>query len=250
MKVQNLAKFMTYMLGVDPTEFGLVYDDNNRYKIKDLLKALNELDGYRGVRIGDLYELTLTLDNPAVIIEDGFIAATDLTRLTPKTLAENPPKLLYTAVRSKTHAHILREGITPVGAPYVLLSQDKETARRIGKRIDSEPVIVEVRPHLCMDEGIIIRAVGQLFIVDYLPPQAFTAPSLPKEPVAKPKTGKPKAKPEPPKPALNPGSFFLDLQEEAVSKEEKQRRAQKDKQLKKDRQIARRRKQYRNESID
>lgn len=235
------------MLGVDPTEFGLVYDDNQRYKTKDVLKALNELEGYRNIRIGDLRELTLTLDNPAVVMDENFITATDLSRLVSKSLAENPPKILYAAIRGKAHAHVLREGITPTGAPYVLMSPEKETAWRIGKRIDSEPVIVEVRPHLCMDEGIVIYAVGSLFIADYLPPRTFTAPPLPKEPPERPKSNKPKAKPEPPKPALNPGSFFLDLQEEAVSREEKQRRAKKDKVLKKERQIARRQKQYRNE---
>lgn len=246
MRAKELAKFMTYMLGVDPTEFGLVPDDNNCYKIKDVLKALNEIEGYRSVRIGDLNELTLTLDKPAVVIEDGFIKAADISRLVQKKVTEKPPKILYAAIRSKAHGHVLREGINPVGAPYILMSSDKETAQQIGKRIDSEPIIVEVRPLLCIEEGYAIYEIGQLFITDYLPPHTFTAPPLPKEPANKPKEDKPRAKAEPPKPPLNPGSFFLDLHEETVSKEEKQRRAQKDKQLKKERQIARRQKQSRN----
>lgn len=248
MKNKSLAKFMTYMLGVEPTEFGLVPDDNNRYKIKEVLKALNEVEGYRNIRIGDLNELTLTLDSPAVIIEDGFIAATDISRLIPKVLAVKPPKILYTAIRGKAHVHILREGITPTGAPYVLLCPDKATALHIGKRIDNEPVLIEVRPYLCMDEGVIVREIGRLFIADYLPPHTFTAPPLPKEPLNKPKPSKPKPKPEVNGPPLTPGSFFLDLHEEAVSKEEKQRRLQKDKQLKKERQLARRQKRYQNEN--
>lgn len=250
MKNKNLAKFMTYMLGVDPTEFGLVYNDDQRYKIKDVLKALNEVEGYRNVRLGDLRELTLTLDAPAIVMDEIFVTATDLSRLVPKTPAEKPPKILYTAIRSKALAHVLREGINPTGAPYVLMSPEKETARHFGKRIDSEPVIVEVRPFLCMDEGIVIHAVGSLFITDYLPPHTFTAPPLPKEPAERPKANKPKTKPELPKPALNPGSFFLNLHEEAISEEEKQRRTKKDKQLKKERQTARRQKQYRNDSYE
>ena len=250
MKSKNLAKFMTYMLGVEPAEFGLVPDNDNRYKIKDVLKALNELEGYRGVRLGDLKELTLTLDNPAVIMDDSFIRAADLSRLTPKQLAENPPKILYTAIRAKAHAHVLREGVTPTGAPYVLLSPDKNTALRLGRRIDSQPLTVEVRPHLCMNAGIVIWQMGGLFMADYLPPNTFTAPPLPKEPLVKAKSAKPKPAPQPPRPALNPGSIFLDLHEEAVSREEKQRRAQKDKQIKKDRQQERRQKRSRNESYE
>lgn len=246
MKPFNLAKFMTYMLGVDPTEFGLVPNDANSYKVKDVLKALNEVEGFGGVRLGDLRELTLTLESPAVIMEDGFIRAADISRLVAKKPAEKPPKILYTAVRSKAHAHITREGILPVGAPYVVMSADRETALRIGKRMDAAPVVVEVRPYLCMDEGLVITEVGALFTADYLPPHTFTAPPLPKDPVAKLKSPKPKPKPQQPQPPLNPGSFFLDLHEEAVSQEEKQRRAQKDKQIKKDRQQARKEKRERN----
>lgn len=250
MKNNNLAKFMTYMLGVDPSEFGLVYDDNQRYKIKDVLKALNEVEGYRNVRLGDLKELTLSLDNPAIIMDEVFVTATDLSRLIPKKTAKNPPNILYAAIRGKAHAHVLREGIGPVGAPYVIMSPAKEIARQIGKRIDNDPVIVEVRTSLCTAEGIEIREVGSLFIADYLSVHTFTAPPLRKEPTEKTKSAKPAPKDAPPIPPLNPGSYFLDLHDSAVSHEGKQRRAQKDKQLKKERQIARRQKQYRNDGYE
>lgn len=241
---------MTYMLGRDPSEFGLVPDDNNRYKIKDVLKALNEMEGYRNIRVGDLRELTLMPEKPVIIMENGFISATDVSSLITKRLTENPPKLLYTAVRSKAHAHVLQKGISPVGAPYILMSPNREMALRIGSRIDSEPVVVEVRTYDCKDKGIIIREAGQLYIADYLPTMCFTVPPLPKEPVTKTKTHTPKSKPEPPKPPLNSGSFFMDLHEETVSHEEKLRRLQKEKQIKKERQQARRQKQQRNMNSD
>lgn len=250
LQTRTLAKLMTYMLGNDPTEFGLVPDKDNRFKIRDVLKALHDTDDFRNIREGDFKELAITTDKPAIAMEDGFIWATDISRLVAKKPAENPPKILYTAVRSRSHAHILREGVLPVGAPYVLLSPHKDMALKIGRRIDNEPLLLEVKPYACMDEGIVINEVGGLFIADYLPVTGFNAPPLPKEQPAKPKTAKPKTQPEPPKPALNAGSFFLDLHDEAVSKEEKMRRAQKDKQLKKDRQIARRQKQYRNEDFE
>lgn len=250
MKAKDLAKFMTYMLGVDPAEFCLAPDNDNRYKIKDVLKALNELEGFKGVRIGDLKELTLTLDKPPIVIEDTFVYAMDTSRLTPKTLAQKPPKTLYTAVRGKAHAHVLREGITPTGAPYVLMTTDRETALTIGRRIDNEPVIIEVKPYACMDEGVIIYEMGRLFMADYLPPYTFNAPPLPKETVTKAKPQKAKHEPEAPKPALTPGSFFLDLYEESVSKEEKQRRTQKDKKIKQERQIARKQKRDRNQGYE
>lgn len=247
MKNNNLAKFMAYMLGIDPSEFGLVYDDSQRYKIKEVLKALSEVEDYRNVRLGDLKELTLSLDNPVIVMDEVFVTATDRSRLIPKKLAESLPNILYTAIRAKAHAHVLREGIGPVGAPYVIMSPVKEIARQIGKRIDNDPVIVEVRTPLCTAEGVEIRTVGSLFIADYLPAHTFTAPSLPKESTEKTKSSKGAPKAASPTPPLNPGSFFLDLHDSAVSHEEKQRRAQKDKQLKKERLIARRQKQYRNE---
>ena len=44
---KQLAKLLNYALGRDPDEFGLVPDESGFIKIKELLKALHEEDGWK-----------------------------------------------------------------------------------------------------------------------------------------------------------------------------------------------------------
>jgi len=43
---QNLAKMLAYVLGRRPDEFGLIPDAEGFVRIKDLLKALHEEEGW------------------------------------------------------------------------------------------------------------------------------------------------------------------------------------------------------------
>ena len=46
----KFSKFLVYILGRKPDEFGLVPDKDGFVKIKELLKAINEEDGWRHIR--------------------------------------------------------------------------------------------------------------------------------------------------------------------------------------------------------
>ena len=53
---QKLAKFLDYVLGRNPDEFGLVPDEQGYVKIKELLKALNQEEGWRHLRLANINE--------------------------------------------------------------------------------------------------------------------------------------------------------------------------------------------------
>ncbi len=217
---KQLAKFLAYILGRRPDEFGLVPDDNGFVKIKDLIKAVCEEDGWRYVRRAHLNEIVLTLNKPTVEIAETRIRAKDRSRLAVPKPADNLPKLLYTCVRKRAHPHVLKEGLFASDSGRFTLSASREMARRIGRRSDGKPVLLTVQVRLCEEKGVVFFTAGEaLFTADFIPLGGFTGPPLPKE--------TPEATKKPP-PAVQkkPGSFTMKQmpEKEKVKKSGKKRR--------------------------
>jgi putative RNA 2'-phosphotransferase len=229
--LKHLSKFMAYVLGLKPDEFGLVPDENGYVKIKDFLKALSEETDFRYVRRSDLDEILLTLPDPSFEIHDQLIRATDRGQLPKMVQTVQLPKLLYTCVRQKAHPFTMEKGIFPVGYNQVVLASDSEMAGRIGRRFDKEPVMLTVQVAKSIEQGIVFHQVGQkLFLADPIPVGCFTGPALPKE---KPLTKKQAVSLEKVEPT--PGSYIPNLSLEEVRKKQEYRKRRKDIAWKKER---------------
>ena len=208
---KQLAKFIFYMLGRRPDEFGLVPDTDGFVKIKELLKAICEEEGLRYVRRFHLDEILITLPAPPIEISDNLVRVKSREHLPERIQASDPPKLLYTCVRRKAYPFVMDKGIFPIGRGHVILSSEKKLAEKIGKRIDQTPVLLTVQTQKSGNNGVIFFQAGDLlFIADTIPVGCFTGPPLPKE------------KPEPKKedtlkkekPKSLPGTFLMDLTDE------------------------------------
>lgn len=245
---KQLAKFLAYVLGRKPGEFGLVPDKDGYIKIKDLLKALSEEEGWKYVRRSSLDEMLITLSDQPFEIDDNRIRASDRSRL-PKSepaRAEDMPPLLYTCVRKKAYPAVSGKPIRPSHLHGVLMSSDQEMALRIGRRIDSNPVLLTVHVQTCIDSGtLFVQSGDTLFTAPEIPAEGYTGPSLlkeKKEALKKENQKKEKAK-EQSKP-FTPGSFFPDFGKTKEEKEyEERKRRKKDIEREKSRKQDRRRKE-------
>lgn len=203
----QLARTLAYILGRRPDEFGLVTDSQGFVRIKDLLKALGEEQGFRHVRRGLLEEIIVTMPDAPIEIQENRVRARDRSHLTPHAPAESLPKLLFTCVRRKAYPVVLEKGISPGSLPLVVLSSDQDMARRIGKRSDASPVLLTVSVQQALEEQVrFLSAGGSLYLAEAIPPACFTGPplrkvheeTLPREPR------------KPPEAPRHPGSFFPD----------------------------------------
>lgn len=240
--LKKQAKFLNYILGLRPDEFGLVPDKEGYVKIKDLLKAVHEEGGWRSFRQANINEMLVSLPDPPFEISENGIRAIDGQQLPKRLSPENLPKLLFTCIRPKALQVIIEKGILPMGRKHVILASDKNMAKRIGKRIDASPALVTVSVENAVQQGTLFLQAGEnLFLARSIPVGCFTAPPLPKEPrVAKPK------KPAIPKERDRfPGSFFPDMTEQIETIEPKKmtrkQRREKDIDWKKSRKQTRRR---------
>ncbi len=229
---RQLAKTLSYILGYRPDEFGLVLSESGFVKIKDLIKAICEEEGWRHIRRSHIDEMLYTLPDPPVEADDTHIRAKRRERLRAASPAENPPKLLYTAIRRRAHLHTASRGISPGALPHVVLSSEPEMALRIGKRVDRDPVMLTVRVQEAIAMGTRFLQAGEsLFLAEFVHSDCFSGPPLPKEtPEA--------AQPPEPKPAAvspTPGSFPLDLDTEKKRMDRSKRKKRKEIQRKRER---------------
>jgi RNA:NAD 2'-phosphotransferase (TPT1/KptA family) len=72
---KKLAKLLDYALGRNPDEFGLVPDGDGFVKLKELLKALHEEDGWKAVRKAGIDEVMYSIADPPVEINKDRIRA-------------------------------------------------------------------------------------------------------------------------------------------------------------------------------
>lgn len=218
---KQLAKLIDYVLRRRPDEFGLVTDEDGFVRIKELLKAVNEEEGFRYVRRSHLDEIMLCVPDHALEVTDNKIRSKLRSQLPQHTYASDPPKLLYTCVRQKAYPHVAEKGIQPAGFSKVVLCSGIDMAERLGQRIDRSAVLLTVQVQPCIDQGVVIFQAGEgLYLAEFIPAGCFTGPPLPKE---KPAASKP-AESEPgqqPRPA---GGYFIDLEEKFDARVPKSKR--------------------------
>lgn len=217
-KNRQFSKLLSYVLERHPEEFGLIPDESGYVKIKELLKAVNETEGWRHIRESNINELLLVETNPPFEIAGKHIRAKQRQQLPETAICRELPKILYTCVRKKAYPNVLEKGVS--GQTPVICTPDSKMALRLGKRKDPSPVLLTIHTAKTAAEGVVFHQFTDMFFMaDDIPPETFTGPPLPKVP-EKEKTSRP-AKPA--KPRKDPGAFSLtpEMVDAAVNKKPK-----------------------------
>ena len=235
---QKFAKFIAYVLGRRPDEFGLIPEEEGYFNIKEVLKALHEEEGWRHVRLANLKEVAMTVVPSPIEIQDNRIRAHDRTQLPTITDVLQPPKLLYLAIRNRAYPYVAENGLPAGNRPSLVLSSNEKMALRIGQRRDQHPVMLTVQVAKSLQQGTRFSQYGEhLFLADTIYPNTFSGPPLPKEKPGRIQSG---TAPEPTRPKT-PGSYFPDLS----LPEPSPRKRRKEIEWKKDRRKARKHKSRR-----
>jgi putative RNA 2'-phosphotransferase len=179
---QRLDQFLVYVLGRRPDEFGLVPDAEGFVKIKELLKAVNEEEGWKFVRLSHLKEVALTVVNPSIEIDEPLIRAKTNDQLPVYDATDPLPKLMYTCVRTRAYPAVHERGLATGPDTKLTLATEQAMAERIGRRFDAKPVVLTVQVAQAQGLGVQFEQVGEaLYQTDHLPVGAFRGPALPKD---------------------------------------------------------------------
>lgn len=206
--VAKLSKFLSYVLGRRPDEFGIVPDPEGFVGIKELLQALHEEQGWRHIRIAHLNEVLIAQPNPSIEIEGNRIRAVEKSLLPVAGQPHGLPKLLYIAIRTRAYPLIIDKGLSATHPRHLILSMDMAMAMRMGRRHDNNPTLLTVQVADSMERGTRFRQYGRiLFLADRIYAGTFNGPALPK---AKP-DGAASTPPVITPHAKTPGSYFPNL---------------------------------------
>jgi len=207
-KTENLSRFIVYILGHRPYEFGLVPDTEGFITYKELIWAIHEEPGWGYVRQGNINEVLLGKDRALFQAEDDRIRALDRRwELDLESPAELPSKLLFIGIRKRAHPVIMEKGLREITGSHHILSS-LEMAERIGRRRDQQPVLLEVMADKAQKEGILFHAFGNLFLTKEIQAGYIAGPPVPKD-VIKSREAKPK-KEEIKHTDFQAGTFVLD----------------------------------------
>ena len=213
LKVHDLGRLLVYVLGNRPDEFALVPDRDGFLPIKELLRAIHEEAGWSHVRRAHINEVLMGADRNRFELKEDRIRAVKRDWFMEEEIPPTAvPKVLFAPIRRKAHPVVLEKGLTPHQDRSLVLSPDRDTARRIGMRRDPEPVLIEVMGASARAEGIPIAVFGQLYLSAYVPPRFISGPPVPKDLLEK--TQQKKTEPDRGKAKgleVAPGSFVLDM---------------------------------------
>lgn len=211
-KEKALARMLSYVLGVAPHEFGLLPDEDGWIKVKELVKALGQEDGWRFVRESILRDLAIRVAPGAIELDEGRIRSKERTPPSPEYSADPPPHL-YLGVRSRAWPAFKRRGLETNQSGPVMLATDPELALKLGSRRGPDPLLVTIQAQEAMDQGVVFSAWGEkLFICDWVPALCLMGPSISERPPAKkPAQKKAAAVAKMPPPESMPGSFIMNI---------------------------------------
>ena len=168
----QLSKEVSYALRHAPWEYELELDENGWVNVEQLLAALRQSHKRDGVLQSDLEQIIATSDKKRFEIKDGKIRALYGHTLANKILreAKEPPEILYHGTAQRFISSIKAEGLVPKGRQYVHMSVDVDTAMEVGKRRDSQPILLKINAKKAWEEGIpFYYGNEKVWLADFVP---------------------------------------------------------------------------------
>ncbi len=153
----SLSKEISHALRHAPWEYELEMDAEGFVSLSQLLYAINEEEKYpKIIEKNDILHVMEISEKKRLEIKDGKIRALyghSIPMHITKKEGE-PPAILYHGTARRFLPAIKEKGLLPMRRQYVHLSVDTETAIQVGKRRDSEPVILKVNSKKAFENGV------------------------------------------------------------------------------------------------
>ena len=150
----NLGKTISYALRHNPNKYHLNPDNEGYVPIDDLIDGLKSVEGVT-ISIDDIHRIMDNSNKKRYEIVGNFIRATyGHSKVHVDKEKVEPPNTLYHGTTHRAYKSIKTEGLKPMDRQFVHLSEDIETAKQVGKRRESNPVILKIDSGQAYKDGI------------------------------------------------------------------------------------------------
>lgn len=168
-----ISKKMSYALRHNPSKYGLKLDEYGYTDLNQFLKAMNRVHHFEPALTKERIESIMAhADKERFKIKNGQICALYGHSIPGiiKHPAAIPPAVLYHGTARRFIPSIKKLGLLPMQRQYVHLSTDVATAKQVGSRHDSHPVILTINTKQAVADGIhFYFGNNQVWLVDELP---------------------------------------------------------------------------------
>ncbi len=167
---KRIGKFLSLVLRHEPQKIGIELDENGwadideliekcaKYRISFTIKELEEI-----VATNDKKRYSFNEDKTKIRANQGHSIEIDLA-LTPT----EPPQFLYHGTAERFYGSIMKEGIKKISRQHVHLSEEKETAQKVGSRHGC-PVILTILSGKMHKDGILFfQSDNGVWLTDYV----------------------------------------------------------------------------------
>ncbi|MDR1036185.1 MAG: hypothetical protein LBT40_06335 [Deltaproteobacteria bacterium] len=182
---QALEKFVRYVLDTAPHEYGIVPGDGGFVPMKELVSAVRDEDGFRGVTEGRIMELVNQPGGASSFetSEDGQIRLKPQFQKGPPPLPPDLqlPKELWCAIKPAGWRFAKENGLRPrrPKETRIPLFAEKELAVKTARRSCPDPVAVKVFATKARDMGIVFTPVAEtLWLADEIPETFLFGPPV------------------------------------------------------------------------
>ena len=170
--LQNTSKFISYLLRHHPESVDLFMDSHGWVGVQDLIDKINTNSDYeidketldKIVSTDEKQRYSYSADGTKIRANQGHSIKVDID------LEEiEPPTILYHGTSERFIKQIQLDGLKPMARQYVHLSNDEDTAQKVGAR-HGKPVILRVRALDMQKAGYkFYRSVNGVWLTDKVP---------------------------------------------------------------------------------
>lgn len=167
----RISKFISLLLRHKPQEADLILDEYGWCNTSDLIKGLN-IKGFKAnledvkriVREDDKQRYCFNEDKTKIRASQGHSIKINLELKSIK-----PPTVLYHGTSKRVIENILKQGINKQNRQYVHLSDNLETASKVGKR-HGELIILEINSEQMFLDGYkFYLSENKVWLADFVP---------------------------------------------------------------------------------
>lgn len=173
----KISKFLSYVLRHKPESIDLKLDRNGYALVDELIKCAAENDKKFSreqlrevVATDDKQRFSFSEDGHRIRANQGHSIKVDLA-----LEAIEPPEKLYHGTATRFLESIFQHGLQARSRQHIHLSQDMETAIKVGQR-HGKPVVLEIEAQRMNEDGYqFYCSENGIWLTDKVPPQYFLA---------------------------------------------------------------------------
>ena len=175
--LNEVSKFLSYILRHEPQEIGLVLDSEGWAEIDELISCANKSG--KTIDRDLIQQVVDTSDKKRFSIsEDGLrIRAAQGHSVSGVAIAypeKTPPEFLYHGTATRFLESIEKEGLKPQERQHVHLSEDEQTASAVGKRY-GKPIVLKIKALQMHKQGFtFLQAENGVWLTSLVEPLFIT----------------------------------------------------------------------------